>query len=71
MLESLSIRNYTNCNTYSTWEGLAVEIKYNSEKSITVCNIYRPPRDNKCHASIDLFLKVLKQDECAAHREYC
>ena len=49
---SLSIRNYTNFNTYSTWEGLAVEINYNSEKSITVCNIYRPPRDNNSHASI-------------------
>ena len=56
VLDSLSIRNYTNFNTYSTWEGLAVEINYNSEKSITVCNIYRPPRDNHCHASIDLIL---------------
>ena len=42
VLESLSICNYTNFNTFSTWEGLAVEINYNSEKSITVCNIYRP-----------------------------
>ena len=53
---SLSIRNYTNFNTYSTSAGLAVDINYNSEKSITVCNIYRPPRDNNSHASIDLFL---------------
>ena len=51
MLESLSTRNYTNFNTYSTWEGLAVELNYNSEISITVCNIYRPPRDNNSHAS--------------------
>ena len=58
VLDSLSIRNYTNFNTYSTWEGLAVEINYNSEKSITVCNIYRPPRDNNGHASIDFFLKI-------------
>ena len=59
VLDSLSIRNYTNVNTYSTWEGLAVEIHYNSEQSITVCNIYRPPRDNNSHDSIDLFLNEL------------
>ena len=56
VFESLYIRNYTNFNTYSTWEGLAVEINYNAEKSITVCNICRPPRYNNSHASIDLFL---------------
>ena len=35
VLDGLSIRNYTNFNTYSTWEGLVVEINYNSEKSMT------------------------------------
>ena len=53
MLDSLSIY-YTNVNTYPTWEGLAVEINHNCEKSITVCNICRPPRDNNNRASIDL-----------------
>ena len=39
------------------WEALVVDIT-NEEKSskITICNIYRPPRDNYSNASLDKFL---------------
>ena len=43
-------------NTYSTWEGLFVDIIDDSGKKITICNIYRPPRNNNNHVSIDSFL---------------
>ena len=40
-------------NTYSTWEGLFVDIIYDSGKKITICNIYR---NNNIHVSFDSFL---------------
>ena len=43
-------------NTYSTWEGLFVDISDDSGKNISICNIYRPPRNNNNHVSIDSFL---------------
>ena len=42
--------------TYSTWEGLFVDIIDDSGKKITICNIYRPLRNNNNHVSIDSFL---------------
>lgn len=43
------------------WEALIVDVNYEFFSSkITVCNIYRPPRDNYSNASLDKFLKPLK-----------
>ena len=40
------------------WEFLGIDI-YNEtmKRSMTLCNIYRPPRDNCSNSSIDVFLK--------------
>ena len=54
-------------NLYKTskdWEGLFIDVTHeNGEKlanKITIANIYRPPRDNYSDASIDKFLKPMK-----------
>ena len=56
LLNSIPLANQTMHNTYSTWEGLFVDIVDDSGKKITICNIYRPPRNNNNHVSIDSFL---------------
>ena len=56
LLNSIPLANQTMHNTYSTWEGLFVDIIDDSGKKITICNIYRPPRNNNNHVSIDSFL---------------
>ena len=53
---SIPLANKTMHNAYSTWEGLFVDIIDDSGKKITICNIYRPPRNNNIHVSIDSFL---------------
>ena len=54
-------------NLYKTstdWEGLFIDVTHeNGDKmanKITIANIYRPPRDNYSDASIDKFLKPMK-----------
>ena len=54
-------------NLYKTstdWEGLFIDVTHeNGEKlmnKITIANIYRPPRENYSDASIDKFLKPMK-----------
>ena len=56
ILNSISFVSQTMHNTYSTWEGLFVDIIDDSGKNISICNIYRPPRNNNNHVSIDSFL---------------
>ena len=56
LLNRIPLANQTMHNTYSTWEGLFVDIIDDSGKNITICNIYRPPRNNNNHVSIDSFL---------------
>ena len=56
LLNSIPLANQTMHNTYSTWEGLFVDIVDDSGKNITICNIYRPPKNNNNHVSIDSFL---------------
>ena len=55
ILNSISFVSQTMHNTYSTWEGLFVDIIDDSGKNISICNIYRPPRNNNNHVSIDSF----------------
>ena len=43
LLKSIPLANQTMYNTYSTREGLLVDIIDDSGKNITICNIYRPP----------------------------
>ena len=47
-------------NIYKTskdWEALIVDISNETQSTkITICNIYRPPRDNYSNASLDKFL---------------
>ena len=43
LLNSIPLAIQTMHNTYSTWEGLFVDIIDDSGKTITICNIYRPP----------------------------
>ena len=57
LLNSIPLGNQTMHNTYSTWEGLFVDIIDDSGKNITICNIHRPPpRNNNNLVSIDSFL---------------
>ena len=43
------------------WEALIIDINYEFFSSkITICNFYRPPRDNYSNVSMDRFLKPVK-----------
>ena len=43
------------------WEALIVDVNYEFFSSkVTICNFYRPPRDNYSNASLDKFLKPFK-----------
>ena len=43
------------------WEALIVDINYEFfSNKITICNLYRPPRENYSNASMDRFLKPIK-----------
>jgi exonuclease III len=55
-IQSNNIQNY---NTFSTWEGLAIDIPYNdkNKKHLTVLNVYRPPKLNNNNASLDHFME--------------
>ena len=45
------------------WEGLFLNIKVNKyDAPIIIGNIYRPPKNNNCHNSIDNFLKEFKTE---------
>jgi hypothetical protein len=56
--------NYNNVNivnSFSTWEGLFLDIQLEQMNSaITIGNIYRPPRDNNNHNSLDNFMHEFK-----------
>jgi hypothetical protein len=43
-------------NTFTTWEGLTIDIIDKNNTNIKICNAYRPPRNNNNHASIENFL---------------
>ena len=43
ILNSIAFVSKTLHNTYSTWEGLFVDIIDDSGENISICNIYRPP----------------------------
>ena len=59
-MHSLQIKNTQHLNTYNTWEGLSIDIIDNDNKNIRICNIYRPPKRNNNHATIDNFLEEFK-----------
>ena len=43
------------------WEALIVDVNYEFfSRKVTLCNFYRPPRDNYSNASLDRFLKPFK-----------
>ena len=54
---NISIVNYKTFNTFTTWEGISLDIIDNSGKQITICNVYRPPKYNNNHAAIESFIK--------------
>ena len=54
---NITISNSKAYNTYSTWEALCLDIVDDSNNKITICNIYRPPKNNNNHASTDLFMQ--------------
>ena len=54
---NINIVNYNTFNTFTTWEGLSLDIIDNSGKQITICNIYRPPKYNNNYAAIESFIK--------------
>ena len=51
-------------NVYKTckdWEALIIDVNYEFfDNKITICNFYRPPRDNYSNASLEKFLKPFK-----------
>ena len=56
----------------NVFESLFVQIQLHAKKTTILGVIYLP--NTQPLADIDICidqLKVLKQDECAAHREYC
>ena len=55
---SLKLRNL--CNDSDIWEGLFIDVMgHNLRKPLTICNIYRPPRDNNSNDNISKFLSEL------------
>ena len=54
---NINIVNYKTFNTFTTWEGLSLDIIDNSGIQITICNVYRPPKYNNNHAAIESFFK--------------
>ena len=52
---NISVTNQVNHN-FPTWEGLFTDIEDENKTKIKICNIYRPPKGNNNHASIDDFL---------------
>ena len=56
ILDSIALVSLTLHNTYSTWKGIFVDTIDDSGKNISICNIYRLPRNNNNHVSIDSFL---------------
>ena len=54
---NINIVNYNTFNTFTTWEGLSLDIIDNSGKQITICNVYRPPKYNNNYAAIESFIK--------------
>ena len=53
---NLNIKKQQNYNTFQTWEGLFIDIEDNNKNCVKIGNIYRPPKYNNNHASIDSFL---------------
>lgn len=48
-------------DTFTTWEGLFLNIKLDEKITpITIGNIYRPPKDNNNHTSLDNFMNEFK-----------
>jgi exonuclease III len=60
VLKTLEAKNLKHFNTFSTWEGLSIEITIANKKNIQILNMYRPGRNNNNHASIDKFLEDFK-----------
>ena len=57
MLEIISI--YVFCqafNEFNAWEGLFIDMQDNENNTITIANVYRPPKGKKNQVSIDMFL---------------
>ena len=52
----LNIKKIQNCNNFQTWEGLFIDIEDDNKNIIQIGNIYRPPKGNNNHTSIDPFL---------------
>ena len=54
---SINVGNIQNFNNFNTWEGLLIDILDCENNLVQICNIYRPPKGNNNHASIDSFLQ--------------
>jgi hypothetical protein len=56
VINSLAVKNCTHFNTFSTWEGLSLDIPLHNNKSLTIFNIYRPPKSNNNNQTLDTFI---------------
>jgi hypothetical protein len=61
ILNTFEIKNIKNYNTFSTWEGLSIDITGLNNRTIRLLNIYRPGRNNNNHAYIDRILEDFKR----------
>ena len=53
-----SVRNFASNSTY--WEGQILDIFHqNIANKITICNIYRPPKENNRNACIEIYLNEI------------
>ena len=58
--DKLDYANIMLVDSFVTWEGMFLDIKLEQNNTITIGNIYRPPRENNNHTSLDKFMNEFK-----------
>lgn len=53
---TININKQESYNTFQTWEGLFVDVEDDHKNVIKIGNIYRPPKGNNNHTSMDTFM---------------
>ena len=55
--DNLNVKKVQKHRNFQYWEGLFLDIEDNSNNKLKICNIYRPPKGNNSHRSIDSFMQ--------------
>ena len=57
---NIQVKQIKHLDTFDSWEGLITDIQDHNNTHVRICNIYRPPKRNNNHTSIDNFLGEFK-----------